>query len=652
MFHLTKSAQKVVADLRKQRPNALQYANAVARMNFEKPFTAFAFVGNFTANSVKKLVTVRGEWVAVLFMQHKRYGTGSVYSVMLSSDASKFDRHKEYTPYGHSIDTFYSAADFDEARKANAGKVFVVAQAVEHLNSKPVPRTPDYLTALQNGERFRVAGTKYSRLYVRRIDGRGEQYEAEISRGGWRYGNYGRALSILSEPIDKSGFCPVPAVEERLRKASALRCERAAAAAAAYDCSEAENRIAERIEQTRAALSAYLCNYTGGVGEWDAGTACRDFIAAVNALNRHKTAHAAGKYADVQHVNHALAEIETALQKVADFINPPAEQPEEAAAPENERPEIICVEAAAPEATAEPVAAEQPAEQPEEAAAEIVAETAHAVEDVTEPQAEEVAEPETPETISNNNTQEVEPMKHVYTFAADTVTVNGKTFPAAYSVTPSRSVMLFLTVPDAAEPIRVKITPDAEQYADALSAAEGRVEVPAEINAPAVETVAEAAPAVDVTEQQTAEVPEPIEQQAEAPAEDTEEPAEIVTDADEAASAEIVTEAAPAEVVTEQQAAERAEIIPAPIKDKDRHGEIPAKDFIGDCISGEGWCIVFDKAMQRTRVIIKNPSKAARDAIKAAGFYWSPKAGSWNKKLTHRAHRAAEALAKTLAAVC
>lgn len=622
MFHLTKSAQKVVADLRKLRPQALQYANALARMNFEKPFTAFTFSGSFTVNSVKKAVPVKGEWIAVLYMQHKRYGAGSVYSVMLSSDASKFDRHKEYTPYSHGIDTFYSAADFDEARKANAGKVFVVVQAVEHLNSKPAPRTPDYLTALQNGERFRVAGTKYSRLYVRRIDGHGEQYEAEFSRGGWRYGNYGRALSILSEPIDKSGFCPVPAVEERLRKASALRCERAAAAAVAYDCTEVENRIAERIEQTRAALSAYLCSYTGGVGEWDAGTACRDFIAAVNALNRHKTAHAAGKYADVQHVNHALAEIEAALQKVADFINPPAEQPEEAAAPENERPEIICAEAAAPEATADPVATEQPAEQPEE-----------------------VTEPETPETISNNNTQEVEPMKHVYTFAADTVTVNGKTFPAAYSVTPSRSVMLLVTVPNVAEPVRVKFVPDAEQYAEALAVAKqahaadraAQVERRAAmgiVTAPATEP-----PAVSVAD---AAEPQPTEQPEERPETICAEAAEPE------APAEIVAETAPEAAAEPEEAPAAAE----PVNPKARRGEIPEKTFVGDCISGKGWCIVFDKAMQRTRVIIKHPSKAARDAIKAAGFYWSPKAGSWNKKLTHRAHRAAEALAETLAAVC
>ena len=615
--HLTKSTQKAVADLRKLRPQALQYANALARMNFEKPFTAFTFSGSFTVNSVKKAVPVKGEWIAVLYMQHKRYGAGSVYAVTLSSDASKFDRPGVRGLYGYKIDYFYTAGDFEESRKANAGKVFVLVQAVEHLNDKPAPGTPDYLTALRNGERFSVAGTKYSRIYVRRIDGRGEQYEADIDRSGWRYGDYGRALSLVPEPIDKSGYCPVPAVEERLRKASALRRERAAAAAAAYDCSEDEKRIEKRIEDTRTALAAYLCDYTGGAGSWDAGSAYRNFVSAVNSFKMHKAEHAAGKYADVQHIKRTLAEIEKTLQEVADFINPPAEQPEEAAATveqTEERPEIICAEVTEPETTAEPVVAEQSAEQSEEAAA---------------------AEIERPETISQENqTQEDETMQPVYTFTADSITVNGKTFAAAYSVTPNGSVFAFVTVEGEAAPVRVKFTPDRPEYQAARDAAEGK----AEAHTAEPETATEP-PAVSVAD---AAEPQPTEQPEERPETICAEAAEPE------APAEIVTETAPEAAAEPEEAPAVAE----PVNPKARRGEIPEKTFVGDCISGKGWCIVFDKAMQRTRVIIKHPSKAARDAIKAAGFYWSPKAGSWNKKLTHRAHRAAEALAETLAAVC
>ena len=40
--------------------------------------------------------------------------------------------------------------------------------------------------------------------------------------------------------------------------------------------------------------------------------------------------------------------------------------------------------------------------------------------------------------------------------------------------------------------------------------------------------------------------------------------------------------------------------------------------------------------------------KEARELVKAAGFAWSPKMGSWNKGLTWKAYRAAQKLAADL----
>ena len=50
---------------------------------------------------------------------------------------------------------------------------------------------------------------------------------------------------------------------------------------------------------------------------------------------------------------------------------------------------------------------------------------------------------------------------------------------------------------------------------------------------------------------------------------------------------------------------------------------------------------------------VSDEAKAARsakqkEAVEAAGFYFSAQLGSWNKKLTCKAHRAAVALAATL----
>ena len=76
-------------------------------------------------------------------------------------------------------------------------------------------------------------------------------------------------------------------------------------------------------------------------------------------------------------------------------------------------------------------------------------------------------------------------------------------------------------------------------------------------------------------------------------------------------------------------------------------------DFIGQVLSGNGWQIVFDANLQRTRVIIeKSAREKAAPLAESAGFYYSSNTDSWHKKLTHKAHRAAVALAEKLRAAC
>ena len=79
--------------------------------------------------------------------------------------------------------------------------------------------------------------------------------------------------------------------------------------------------------------------------------------------------------------------------------------------------------------------------------------------------------------------------------------------------------------------------------------------------------------------------------------------------------------------------------------DKERHGEVPEKLFIGTELTGKSWRILFDGDAGKTRVIFpRKPSAKMLEAVKAAGFYWSPSMKSWNKGLTFRAFRAAEKL--------
>ena len=121
------------------------------------------------------------------------------------------------------------------------------------------------------------------------------------------------------------------------------------------------------------------------------------------------------------------------------------------------------------------------------------------------------------------------------------------------------------------------------------------------------------------------------------------------------APADHSTEEAPAQA--EEEAPQAQEETPAdhsteeaPTRDpKQARGPIPEKTFAGTSINGARYKILFDDVAQRTRVIIPQEHRdALRAAVEKAGFYYSPILDSWNKKLTFKAYRAAQALALEL----
>ena len=139
-------------------------------------------------------------------------------------------------------------------------------------------------------------------------------------------------------------------------------------------------------------------------------------------------------------------------------------------------------------------------------------------------------------------------------------------------------------------------------------------------------------------------------------------------EAQEAPQAVAAVQPEPEAPEVQETAAERPETIsagsPAPEKkpearprrqapEKPARGPGKPLDFIGQTLAGNGWQIVFDTGLQRTRVIIEEAAREkAAPLAEAAGFYYSVNTDSWHKKLSHKAHRAAEALAEQLRAAC
>lgn len=235
-------------------------------------------------------------------------------------------------------------------------------------------------------------------------------------------------------------------------------------------------------------------------------------------------------------------------------------------------------------------------------------------------------------------------MANKYVFNRDHIIVNGRTFPAKYTVMTGdcMSVELLVTV-DGGEMARISVPPSDRQYKAALQAAQMGLTLEAGAAAAALEDGGSASrdgsgcPAAAAAAEVQAAT-------ATAAAPD----AETINNEEGATMNKSINTAA--EAVKAAAAAEVQELTAA-ADPKATRGPVPEKTFINEVIAGNGWSIVFDAGCNRTRVIITEPVKAAaRPIVEEAGFYYSKNMDSWNKKLTFRARRAALNLADKLRA--
>ena len=245
-----------------------------------------------------------------------------------------------------------------------------------------------------------------------------------------------------------------------------------------------------------------------------------------------------------------------------------------------------------------------------------------------------------------------------WSFSPTTMTVNGRTFGASYSVARGGDVYVFTGVqaaPGAQRiPVRMHITQDMPMHADALAAARLAAETETHKADPTPAEAPKAAKPATVQDAPKAQAPAPVQADAK--------PAKAPKAAKPKAKPAPVQEAPKAQAPAPVQDAPKAakpKAKPAPVQEAPK-AQAPApvqdaakavcKAWIGSTITGNGWRIVFDGDAQRTRVIFDaKPTAAQAAAVDAARFYYSPSMGSYNKHLTCKAYKAAQALAQTLA---
>ena len=228
-------------------------------------------------------------------------------------------------------------------------------------------------------------------------------------------------------------------------------------------------------------------------------------------------------------------------------------------------------------------------------------------------------------TISTSTTTVTSP---AWTFAPDSVTVNGYTSTARYSLAKDATLYVFagMLTPgtDKLTPVRFALKPaQGEIYTAALSAA--GLTPAHEEPAATVEDVGSAEPAASAEDVGPAEPAAPVED---------------VGPAEPAAPAEDVRPAEPAAPVENVGPAEPVK--PAPVE----------KPWIGTSISGDGWKIDFDAKVERTCIrFAATPTAAQKAIVDAAGFYYRNDLKCFVKKLTCKAYRAAQSVAAGLKAI-
>ena len=267
-------------------------------------------------------------------------------------------------------------------------------------------------------------------------------------------------------------------------------------------------------------------------------------------------------------------------------------------------------------------------------------------------------------------------------FTLDTLSINGKSFPASYSVTPSGTVYAFVTILEDGKPVnlRVKIEPSEAAYGAALAAARKESTEAQPAQEPSTPAAVQAAP---VQEASAPAQPSKAKTQRKAKALSKAERNRIWKICDDARDARRAAEPEddldrlwaetlpeggrkpkaatvpanepaqePAQAAPVQEPSTPAAVVQAaaaPAQEPSAPASVPEKSFVGQTIQGTGWKIVFDGDASRTRVIVQDDApEAIRAAVQAAGFFWSKPLASFNKKLTFKAYRAAQALALQL----
>lgn len=252
--------------------NLMRALNAVFGFDFCASYHVIELDGKYTVNKIRKAVEAVAPLyavnryafrvVALCSVDRPTYYAGRLYAVEITPDGFDIDHARSVNQSrfssSNSFDYCYKKAQFDELRKEESARCFVVVQASEHLRIyQGASRTWRREDLVKPGERYDLekvntfvyefGGASYiGELEMRTRTASGELIRYEIPR-------YGKRDAIpaenVGEIIDKSGYLLQERRADLKRRANQARAEKERAA---YQ--ETDNR--EKVETLRNIIGA------------------------------------------------------------------------------------------------------------------------------------------------------------------------------------------------------------------------------------------------------------------------------------------------------------------------------------------------------------------------------------------------------------
>lgn len=252
--------------------NLMRALNAVFGFDFCAPYHVAEINGKYTMNKIRKAVEAVAPLyavnryafrvVALCSVSYPTYYAGRLYAVEITPDGFDVDRARGVNQSrflsSNSFDYCYKKAQFDELRKEESARCFMVVQASEHLRIyQGASRTWRREDLVKPGERYDLEKVNYfcyevgGASYIGGLEMRTRTASGELIR--YELPRYSRRDAIpaenVGEIIDKSGYLLQERRADLKRRADQARAEKQRAA---YQ--ETDNR--EKVETLRNIIGA------------------------------------------------------------------------------------------------------------------------------------------------------------------------------------------------------------------------------------------------------------------------------------------------------------------------------------------------------------------------------------------------------------